>query len=338
MSESCDVKIPSFVIYQSADKTVILLDIPRSLEYSQVLPGHLPQRRIYSDTPPSEPFPTPDPKRSPRHGAAAHNWQAQSPAAQISDLMTAASVESALQSLHDNYSGPFHLPRLSSPATPSNSETAAYLPVPETTNLHGSIDGQRQTFSDTAPAFKLIVLDPPWPNRSAKRRTDKYATVTNLAEMRDLLTSIPVSAHLDSSGLVAIWITNKATIPDFLTSPTGVFASWGVELAAEWTWFKITALGEPIFDVNSTWRKPWEKILIAKRVGTSTPTNLKSKVIIAAPDAHSRKPNLRGLFEDVFGESNYLGLEIFARNLTAGWWCWGDQVLKFQDQQYWAQE
>lgn len=342
----------SSVLFQSDDKTVVLLDIPRSLEEGQVLPGHRLLRRVYSDAPPSEPFPTPDPKRSRsgrrgggggRHasasGGAAHDWPAQSPAAQIADLMITASVGSALQVLHDEYNGPLHLPRISAPLNSNGVETTVPIPLPlpvqDATPLLGSIHESRQDFINTAPTFKLVVLDPPWPNRSAKRRTDRYATVANLAEMRDLLTSIPIAAHLAHDGLVAVWITNKASIPEFLTSPTGVFASWGVELVAEWTWLKITAAGEPLYDVESIWRKPWEKILIAKRVGAPTPSNLKAKVILAAPDVHSRKPSLRGLFEHVLEEVNYSGLEIFARNLTAGWWSWGDQVLYFQEPQHW---
>ncbi|GAB0137227.1 hypothetical protein EsDP_00005503 [Epichloe bromicola] len=339
------------VLFQSEDETIVLLDIPRSLEEGQVLSGHRPQRRVYSDSPPREAFPTPDPKRSrrrhasssrSRHGAAAaHDWPAQSPAARINDLMTTASVQGALRLLQDTHSGPYHLPRISPPVDQSDGDEdpSSIVAVQDATSLHGSVQDLRNTFHDTAPVFRLIVLDPPWPNRSARRRTTKYATASNLAEMRTLLTSIPVAAHLADNGLVAVWITNKAAIPDFLASPTGgVFASWGVELAAEWTWLKITAAGEPIYDLSSVWRKPWEKILIAKRIGAPTPPRLKSKVIVAAPDVHSRKPSLRGLFAEILGNTRYCGLEIFARNLTAGWWSWGDEVLYFQNKLYWTPE
>ncbi|KAG8425041.1 hypothetical protein J3458_001784 [Metarhizium acridum] len=349
-----DAATASSVLFQSNDKSVVLLDIPRSLEEAQVLPGCPLLRRVYSDAPPTQPFPTPDPKRSRRSrrrtgrrggcdhasgigGGAAHDWPAQPPATQIADLMTAATVQSALQVICDGYNGPFHLPRKQIPVDIEDANAPSPLPVQDARPLDGSIRGLRQVFADTAPVFKLVVLDPPWPNRSARRRSNKYATATNLDEIRDLLTSIPVSAHVASDGLVAVWITNKASIPELLTSPTGVFASWGVELVAEWTWLKITATGEPLYDVGSVWRKPWEKILIAKPIGAPAPPGLKAKVIVAAPDVHSRKPNLRLLFQDVLGRQDYAGLEIFARNLTAGWWSWGDQVLHFQGQRYWEQ-
>ncbi|KAG6159177.1 hypothetical protein E4U51_007757 [Claviceps purpurea] len=391
-----DLACTPSVLFQSGDATTVLLDIPRSLEEAQALPGERPRRRIYSASPRREPFLTPDPtsprrrrhgsrSSSARCGAAAHHGPAQSPAAQIADLMTTVSAEAALRVLAESYQGPFYLPRLSS-APPLGAERqkkrhsggqggqngqvdhvnqgnqdgpgnevdhdghdghdspTSTIAVPEATFLHGSIQNLRNTFHHRAPIFNLIVLDPPWPNRSARRRSAAYTPVRHLAEMRTLLTSIPVADHLARDGLVAVWITNKASIPELLASPDGdsVFASWGVQLAAEWTWLKITADGKPLYDMASVWRKPWEKILIAKRIGAPTPPRLRSKVIVAAPDVHSRKPNLRGLLGQVFGdddgrgEAQYCGLEVFARNLTAGWWSWGDEVLHFQDRQYWA--
>ncbi|KAG6034827.1 hypothetical protein E4U19_005415 [Claviceps sp. Clav32 group G5] len=397
-----DLACTPSVLFQSDDATTVLLDIPRSLEEAQVLPGERPRRRIYSASPRREPFLTPDP-RSPRRrrhgprsssarcGAAAHHGPAQSPAAQIADLMTTASVEAALRVLAESYQGPFYLPRLSSASSPGaerqknqhgdgqrgqngqvdhvNQENqddpgnevdhdgqdgrddrrdhdspTSTIAVPKATFLHGSIENLRNTFHHRAPIFNLIVLDPPWPNRSARRRSAAYNPARHLAEMRTLLTSIPVADHLARDGLVAVWITNKASIPELLASPDGdsVFASWGVQLAAEWTWLKITADGKPLYDMASVWRKPWEKILIAKRIGAQTPPRLRPKIIVAAPDVHSRKPNLRGLLGQILGdgdghgEAQYCGLEVFARNLTAGWWSWGDEVLHFQDRRFWA--
>ena len=68
---------------------------------------------------------------------------------------------------------------------------------------------------------------------------------------------------------------------------------------------------------------------------------MKGKVIVAVPDVHSRKPNLRGVFEDaglVPKGGGYEAMEVFARNLTAGWWGWGDEVLLFQRRECWVDE
>ncbi|KAF5696075.1 Methyltransferase 4 [Fusarium globosum] len=320
----------SSVLFESPDKSLIVLDIPTSLEESQVLPSQVPRRRIVSASPPATPY-------EPRHGGGDHSaFATASPGAQLAELMTAETVSSALQDLAStySYSGPFHQDRL---VQPQQAPSVSALPplIPDKAEfLDGSIEAMRDTFHMSAPKFDLVVLDPPWPNRSARRKTDKYATVSNLKEMRNLLLHIPLASHLAPDGLVAVWVTNKHSIHDFLTSPAGLFATWGLEFVTEWTWLKVAASGEPLYDIESTWRKPWEKLIIAKRIGSQKPEALESKVIVAIPDVHSRKPNLRGLFQDVTGK-DCLGLEIFARNLTAGWWAWGNEVLRFQQPEHW---
>jgi N6-adenosine-specific RNA methylase IME4 len=326
-----------------------------------VPPGIQPAARILSGAPPHKPFTTPEP----RDGAATDHWlrSSQSAGAHIADLMAAAAVQSALDQLHSRYSGPFCLPRLcdypdglmpvavdtntggatTSTATVTDARGSPETPLPSHVKiphgaeyLHGSIRDLRQAFIDRAPQFRLIVLDPPWPNRSVRRKkAGSYNTASNLSEIEQLLSSIPVPAHLASDGLVAMWITNKSSVLDLVTSSKGLFASWGLELVTQWTWLKVTSSGDPLFDIESTWRKPWETLLIAKRIGAKAPSSLKPQVIVAVPDVHSRKPNLRRLFQDVLGQ-DYPALEVFARSLTSGWWGWGDQVLQFQASEHWT--
>ncbi|KKO99351.1 hypothetical protein THAR02_08536 [Trichoderma harzianum] len=344
---------PSSILFQSSSSNnnndspaFVLLDIPRSLEEAQVPSGHWPAARIVSGPPPLEPFATPEP----RNGAS--GVHSPSAGASIAELMAAAAAQSALDELRDQYSGPFFQDRVchsaeeegvsadaaGTDATGDGSSEASRIRIPIGAEyLHGTIQDLRQTFVDTAPQFKLVVLDPPWPNRSVRRKkTGSYNIAYNLTEIQQLLLSIPVPLHLAPDGLVAIWITNKSSVFDLVTSPRGLFASWGLELVTQWTWLKITSSGEPIFDMESTWRKPWETLLIAKRIGAKARSGLKPKVIVAVPDVHSRKPSLRFLFEDVLGR-DYAALEVFARNMTSGWWSWGDQVLRFQAAEHWIE-
>lgn len=347
-SSSSPPSAPSSSILFHSNETT-LIDIPRSLEEAQVPTGQQsPARRIISGSPALTPFITPEPRRA----SDVFGASSQSAGAQIAELMAAAAARGALEELGRAYEGVFCLPRVCGAdgdakiCVGEKSEAASSSDVkipPGAKYLHGSIQDLRQTFIDTAPQFKFIVLDPPWPNRSVRRNQKadtNYNTVANITEMRDLLSSIPVASHLAPDGLVAVWITNKASILDLMTSPRGIFASWGLELVTQWTWLKVTVAGEPIFDIDSAWRKPWETLLIAKRAGGKVPAGgrikLKPRVVVAVPDVHSRKPNLRGLFGDVFGGEEYRGLEVFARNLTAGWWSWGDQVLHFQGAEHWV--
>ncbi|KAK8079579.1 hypothetical protein PG997_007397 [Apiospora hydei] len=210
--------------------------------------------------------------------------------------------------------------------------------VPEASRyLEGSIQGLRPAFLKDAPKFDLIVLDPPWPSRSVKRKKASYKIAYDMQEMRDLLSLIPVAAHLKPDGLVAVWVTNKPAVIELVKSQEGMFSQWGLELVGEWIWVKITDSGEPIVGLESTWRKPWERLLIARKRGSSTKIGPERKVIFGVPDLHSRKPNLRQLFAGIL-PTDYVGLEVFARHVTAGWWSWGDQTLLFQQRHHWVEE
>lgn len=209
---------------------------------------------------------------------------------------------------------------------------------PRSTFLQGEIDETLVIFKDSAPKFNFIVIDPPWPNRSAKRK-HSYSISYGNSEIKLLLSSIPLFDHLEDEGLVAVWVTNKPALREMLLGEGGLFEEWGIQLIEEWIWLKVTSSGEPICALDSMWRKPYEVLLVGMRGKEKRDGDVKRKVIIGVPDLHSRKPNLKKLLEDMMGtrEDEYEALEIFARNLIAGWWSWGNEVLKFQSPEHWAE-
>ncbi|KAK0627114.1 MT-A70-domain-containing protein [Immersiella caudata] len=341
----------SSILFQNASKSVILLDLPRSIEEAQVPSDRLTNvdppklRRLVSAPPPSAAFPTPEPKT--RIGAPTT-----SAASQISALMTLCAADSALAEIRHSHAGPWYLPRIYSrgspndntkpPLSPPTPNSSSYIIPPSSHFLHGTISSRRQTFLSTAPPqFNLILLDPPWPNRSAKRKRTgtTYHTVRDYASIHDLLSLIPIASHLAPDCLVGVWVTNSPQAVEVLTSPQGgLFMQWDVEVVGEWIWLKVTTEGEPVVSLDSEWRKPWERLVIGRKRGGKGGGKIGTKVVVTVPDVHSRKPNLRRFFEEeglVPGE--YEALEVFARNLTAGWWAWGDEVLLFQHREHWRE-
>ncbi|KAI6382401.1 hypothetical protein MCOR25_000697 [Pyricularia grisea] len=366
-------------LFESTDGTVVLLDLPRSIEEAQYLAAAtLPQgpslatkscpdgtsrtRRLISSPPPETPFVNPEPKNDPSPLPAA---------AQVAQLMIQASVTRALEELTTNYSGPYLLPRqlsrqcmianggktlddfksphscgLESCSTTTEAcssiqdddpEGRYYFP-PESRHVLGTIQETKALLLRDAPNFDVIVLDPPWPNRSAKRKKDGYKVAATTDEIRDLLSDVPIPSLLARDGLVAIWVTNKPAFLEMLTSSRdGILSEWGLELVGEWSWLKITTSAQPILPIDSAYRKPWEPLLIAQRKGSKRvfPSCWRRRVILSVPDTHSRKPNIRNLMSTML-PPRPRGLEVFARNLTAGWWAWGDDVLHFQERSNWV--
>ncbi len=153
-SPACKEEAParSSLLYQDASSGIVVLDIPASLEESQVLPGKRPERRIYSAPAPEEPFETPEPKQAPAYGSSGDG---QSPAAQIAALMTAETLRSAVHHVKTHCVGPLCLPRIIPPEEPQASEDEALIPL-DSHYLHGSLQDFKQTFSNTPHKFTLL--------------------------------------------------------------------------------------------------------------------------------------------------------------------------------------
>ncbi|KAL4917497.1 MT-A70-domain-containing protein [Aspergillus aurantiobrunneus] len=206
--------------------------------------------------------------------------------------------------------------------------------------------------------FNLIVLDPPWANKSV-RRSGHYETQTYLDSelvmgyIRSILTT---HSHFPSQdedipkdqsdlSIAAIWITNSAKARE---AACGSLTGAGFTICEEWIWVKTTVDGQPVTPIEGVWRKPYEILVIGKRergskVGAAG--GILRRVIAAVPDVHSRKPNLKILFERIFftpqfgpGDVLYSAMEVFARNLTAGWWACGNEVLKFNSESWWVDD
>ncbi|KAJ5894506.1 hypothetical protein N7495_006197 [Penicillium taxi] len=256
------------------------------------------------------------------------------------------------------------------------------LPLSEPEHLEEPIPGL-----PAQQKFNLLLFDPPWPNRSVRRsrdyQTHMYYDMNSLTQrLQDILqvhaydpntieqSLTPTTMHSTSSqnSIAAIWITNsekarKAAYAALLNS--------GFRISEEWIWIKVTTSGEPISPLNGLWKKPYEILVIGQR-GTEKekyqavsegdsletdllgvdPGSITRRVIAGVPDLHSRKPNLRWLFEQLFFAeteskiecspvnlaSSYSALEVFARNLTAGWYACGNEVLKFNARECWVEE
>ncbi|KAI9726786.1 MAG: hypothetical protein M1828_000642 [Chrysothrix sp. TS-e1954] len=190
--------------------------------------------------------------------------------------------------------------------------------------------------------FDFILLDPPWPNRSASRKSS-YRTNSDLRSLEELLVGLDLDMHIATGGYIAVWITNRPAVRELVLGASGLFKVWNISLVEEWAWMKVTQQGEPVTPINGTWRKPYEILLIGKapldRMLVAEPMDtVTRRTVLAVPDLHSRKPCLKQIFERILlqGREDYRGLEVFARHLVSGWLSWGDEVLKYNWSGFWS--
>lgn len=217
--------------------------------------------------------------------------------------------------------------------------------------LHRSARAQAQEL-ETPKTFDLILLDPPWPNRSVKRThktaNSTYSTAATLDDVYDLIMAMDLDILMTDSCLIAIWSTNKPAVRELVLGEQGLFDCWGVELVEEWLWLKTTLHGEPVTPIVSVWRKPYEVLLLGRKRRQYTQRSeeappqhgeVNRRVLVSVPDLHSRKPCLKDLLEPLARSSGeYRALEVFARHLVADWWSWGDECIKFNWEGYWGGE
>ncbi|KAG8571142.1 hypothetical protein GDO81_011538 [Engystomops pustulosus] len=192
----------------------------------------------------------------------------------------------------------------------------------------------KASLQDPDKKYGLIVIDPPWENKSVKR-SKRYNSLSPL-EIKQL----PIPALAAPDCLVITWVTNRQKHLRFVKEE--LYPHWSVRSVAEWHWVKITQAGEFVFPIDSVHKKPYE-ILVVGRLVTSSPSREfeaasrpipEHKIIVSVPcSLHSHKPPLSEVLKE-FVKPDVERLELFARNLQPGWTSWGNEVLKFQHMDY----
>ncbi|TDH70517.1 hypothetical protein CCR75_006519 [Bremia lactucae] len=174
---------------------------------------------------------------------------------------------------------------------------------------------------------KLIVIDPPWHNKSVSRG-NQYVTFDHTDLLR---INVPHIADLDEC-ILAVWVTNRPRYKAYLQEK--VLPSWGFTFHAYWYWLKLSKSGELLSPLDSTHRLPVETLVVAYRsrneeIGQRLRQQLgeQMRIVLSVPLRHSWKPPMNCFFDESIGSQ----IELFARELRPYWTSVGYEVLKFQD-------
>ncbi|XP_048219636.1 N(6)-adenine-specific methyltransferase METTL4 isoform X3 [Perognathus longimembris pacificus] len=198
------------------------------------------------------------------------------------------------------------------------------------------LDGSLQLIQEGRKKFDVIVIDPPWQNKSVKR-SNRYSYLSSLQ-----IKQIPIPELAAPNCLVVTWVTNRQKHLRFVKEE--LYPSWSVEMLAEWHWVKITNSGQFVFPLDSPHKKPYEGLMLGRvqekaalplrNPDVNVPPLPDHKLIVSVPCIlHSHKPPLAEVLKDYIKPDGEC-LELFARNLQPGWTSWGNEVLKFQHVDY----
>ncbi|XP_042375497.1 methyltransferase-like protein 2 isoform X1 [Zingiber officinale] len=187
--------------------------------------------------------------------------------------------------------------------------------------------------------FNFIVIDPPWENGSANQK-EVYPTLPN---RHFLYLPIKELAH-EQGALVALWITNREKLRIFVEKD--LFPAWGVRDCSVCYWLKVRSDGSLIGELDLFHHRPYECLLLGYiNLQNDDPKTIPShflgsnRVIVSIPGDYSRKPPLGELLIDLIpGPRPSKCIELFARELVAGWTSWGNEPLHFQDSTYFMEK
>ncbi|XP_012527481.1 N(6)-adenine-specific methyltransferase METTL4 [Monomorium pharaonis] len=177
--------------------------------------------------------------------------------------------------------------------------------------------------------YDFILLDPPWWNKSIRRKKMKYAEASYKMMYNEELVKIPIRKLLHSDGIVAVWCTNSSSHLNSIFNE--IFPSWGITYRAKWYWLKVTQAGDTICNFNSApGKQPYELLILGTALEKGKVDIPDGRLMISVPSAvHSHKPPLTEIIKEYLPNEPKC-LEIFARYLLPGWTSWGLEILKFQ--------
>lgn len=140
---------------------------------------------------------------------------------------------------------------------------------------------------------------------------------------------------------MALWVTNREKLRTFVENE--LFPKWDVKYVATFYWLKVKANGFLISELDLFHHRPYECLLLGLSHGQGTDSEQQQRLIdipdnqvfISVPGDYSRKPPIGELLLDyVPGPKPARCIELFAREMIAGWTSWGNEPLHFQDSRF----
>src|SRR5262245_44318967 len=176
--------------------------------------------------------------------------------------------------------------------------------------------------------YRVIYADPPWSFRNWSANGTGRNAISHYDCMDfEALAALPVSAIAADDSVLFLWATDP-----MLPRAFELITAWGFQFKTVcFYWVKLNAVTQgpsKYFMGQGYWtRGNPEQCLLATRGNPQRHSKSIRKLVVERRREHSRKPDeIRDLIEKLV-PGPYI--ELFARETTPGWDCWGDQIALF---------
>lgn len=177
----------------------------------------------------------------------------------------------------------------------------------------------------TDKKYNIIYADPAWQYNKRNNTKTKfgggaaghYQTMTMQA-----IGALPIPQLAHENCALFLWVTFP-----YLDEQIKLFDKWGFKYTTlGFSWIKTNKNnGQPFFGVGYYAKSNCEVCLMGIKGKMRPISNEVSSCVISMREAHSKKPDeVRNRIVQLFGDLPRI--ELFARQHTAGWDCWGNEV------------
>lgn len=178
---------------------------------------------------------------------------------------------------------------------------------------------------NTDKKYDIIYADPPW---DYKDKRDKHPRLCGGASKHyptmkiEDIKKLPISNIANNNSILFLWVT----FPN-LQEGLDCIKSWGFKYKTlGFSWIKTNKKnGKPFFGIGYYTKSNCECCLIGVKGKPPKQSNYVSSVVIEPRQEHSKKPDcVRDKIVELCGDLPRI--ELFARQSTEGWDCWGNEV------------
>lgn len=181
---------------------------------------------------------------------------------------------------------------------------------------------------NTNKKYKIIYADPPWTFKTySNKGKGKSAEKHYPCMCKEDIQKLPIHNITDKDSVLFLWVTYPC-----LLEGLELIKAWGFTYkTCGFSWIKLNKKNnKPFVGMGYYTRSNNEICLLATKGKPLTRLSKSVKqVILSKIEEHSKKPSeIRDRIVELFGDIPRI--ELFARQQTDGWDCWGNDVNHFE--------